>query len=144
MKLKSVLSLSGIFVLLTAPLFSQQTGHFYNVDKERQIQGKIQKIIMEPRYKTTSPFLVLVVKDQKTNQKYNIEVSPVWFFSQDFHTGEDLRVVGSYYSTGNTHNIIARQIRFKGKWLELRDKHGFPSWSGGRMGGMGRHRGKKF
>ena len=114
--------------------FGQESQHFYDVDSEKK---------MEPRYKGSAPFLVIKLKEKSTQTVYNVEVSPIWFFDQDFHKGEDLTVVGSYYlSDGKTPNIIAREIHHRGSTLALRDKHGFPNWRGGQMKGKGQKRGK--
>ena len=123
--------------------FAQTPQHFYNIDSERQVEGTIQEIVMEPRYKNSAPFLVLILEEKGTHVVYNVEVSPAWFFEKDFHKGEGLTVIGSFYTTdGKKMNIIAREIRFKGETLVLRDKHGFPNWQGGQTGGKGRRRGK--
>lgn len=122
--------------LLTYPglAFSQKIQHFYNVDKEVLVEGTIQKIIMEPRYKTTAPFLIVFLEEKDSKKKYLVELSPVWFFEHDFHKGENLVVVGSLYSSGEEiQNIIAREVRFRGETLLLRDKNGFPNWRGGQM-----------
>jgi len=136
----------GLFLCLQMGFSeNQKDPHFYNVDSERTIEGSIREILMEPRYKDSAPFLVIKLEEKGTKVIYNVEVSPVWFFDTDFHQGEDVEVVGSFYlSDGETLNIIARAIRFRGETLLLRDKHGFPSWRGGQMDGKGRRRGKNI
>jgi hypothetical protein len=129
--------------LFISVFLGQESRHFYNVDSEKKIDGRIQEIKMEPRYKGTAPFLIIKLEEKVTHTVYNVEVSPIWFFDHDFHKGEDLTVVGSYYlSEGKTPNIIARELRYRGSTLALRDKHGFPNWRGGQMKGKGRKRGK--
>ncbi len=122
----------------------QKPLHFYNVDTEKKIKGTIQEIIMEPRYKDSSPFLIIRLEEKKTHQKFIVEVSPVRFFTHDFHKGEELEVVGSLYSKEGSQNIIARQMRFRGEIIILRDKHGFPAWRGGGMKHKKRRKGKEF
>ena len=115
-------------------VFSQDTQHFYNVDKEVKVEGTIQEITMEPRYKTTAPFLIVSLEEKDTQKKYHVELSPVWFFEHNFYKGENLVVVGSLYSSEEgTQNIIAREVQLRGETLILRDKHGFPNWRGGQM-----------
>jgi len=134
-----------LFLIFSGPALSQKTPHFYNVDKEISVEGTIQEITMEPRYKNTAPFLIVKLKDTKTKQIYNVELSPVWFFEQNFYKGEQLVVVGSLYSTGEeSKSIIAREVRFRGETLVLRDKHGFPNWRGAKMKRQGRRKGKRF
>ncbi|MGD2245954.1 MAG: hypothetical protein PVI11_05335 [Candidatus Aminicenantes bacterium] len=135
--------LMGLFVFLDA-ILCQTTGHFYNVDTENKINGTIHRIIMEPRYKDASPFLIVVMEEKKTKEMYNVEISPVRFFTHDFHKGEVLEVTGSEYSTDGQKNIIARQIRYRGEVIMLRDKKGFPAWRGGKMKQRKRRKGKRF
>jgi hypothetical protein len=131
-------------VILQAVILCQETDHYYNVDTEKRVRGTIQKIVMEPRYKDSSPFLIVILEEKKTKEMFNVEVSPVRFFSQDFHKGEELEVVGSIYSKDGQKNIIARQIRFRGEIFMLRDKHGFPAWRGGEMSQKKKRKGKRF
>lgn len=135
--------LLGLFVFQST-VFCQTTGHFYNVDTEKKINGTIQRIIMEPRYKDASPFLIVVMEEKKTKEMYNVEISPVQFFTHDFHKGEELEVTGSQYSTDGQKNIIARQIRYRGEIIMLRDKKGFPAWRGGEMKQRKGRKGKRF
>ncbi len=127
--------------------FGQNIQHFYNVDKEIRLDGTIQKIIMEPRYKDTAPFLIVILEEKDTKKIYHVEISPVWFFDHDFYQGENLAVTGSLYiSNENTLNVIAREVRSRGEILILRDKHGFPNWQGGKgqMQRKGKRKGKRY
>jgi hypothetical protein len=127
--------------LIPIPSHGQKTKHFYNVDKEITVEGNIHEIIMEPRYKETSPFLVVLLEEKTTKKLYQVEISPVWFFDHDFHKGENLKVKGSHYSSdGKSLNIIAREVQCRGETFFLRDKHGFPNWRGGK--GQLKRRGK--
>lgn len=142
--MKQRICLALFLSILLGNVGYSQMSHFYNVDKEIRTKGKIQQIIMEPRYKNKAPFLIVVFEEKDTNKKYNVEISPVWFFKQDFHKGETLEVVGSIYKEGDTLNIIARQVRFRGETLVLRDKYGFPNWRGGHMRRKGRREGRNI
>jgi hypothetical protein len=139
----------GFFILLIlavfqGTVFGQKPDHFYNVDTEKKIMGTIQKVVMESRYKDTSPFLIVVLEEKKTEEVYNVEISPVRFFTHDFHKGEELEVTGSLYIKEAEKNIIARQIRFRGEIIMLRDKKGFPAWRGSGMKQKKRIKGKRF
>lgn len=131
-------------LLIKAAVLGQEKDHYYNVDTEKIIRGTIQQTVMEPRYKDRSPFLIVILEDRKTKEMFNVEISPVRFFSQDFHKGEEMEVVGSIYSKDGQKNIIARQIRFRGEIFMLRDKHGFPAWRGGEMKLKKKRKGKRF
>lgn len=118
--------------LVAGPAAAQSGGQFYNVDKEVRIDGAVREIILEPRYKGTAPFLVLGVEDSASAKRYNVEVSPSWFFRQDIHGGEKVKVVGSLSEApGSVPTIIARELQLRGETFKLRDKRGFPSWQGG-------------
>jgi hypothetical protein len=102
---------------------------------------------MEPRYKNNSPFLIISLEEKDTKKLYTVEISPVGFFDQDFHKGEHLVVTGSLTSAGEKGmNIIAREVQSKGETFILRDKHGFPTWRGGKgmMIRKGKRKGKRF
>ncbi len=137
-----------IILFMAVPISSgQDIKHFYNVDKELRVEGTIQKIIMEPRYKDTAPFLVVLLEEKNTKKIYTVEISPVWFFDHDFHQGEELAVTGSLYMSGeNNLSIIAREVQSQGEILILRDKHGFPNWQGGKGQTLrkGKRKGKRY
>jgi len=136
-----------ILLLASFPTFGQKNEHFYNVDKEIRVEGKIQKIGMELRYNDTAPFLIIFLEEKSTKKIYKVEISPAWFFDQDFHQGEPLTVTGSLTSSGkNGLNLIAREVQMQGDTLILRDKHGFPTWRGGKglSSRKGRRKGKRF
>jgi hypothetical protein len=119
-------------VLVAGTAAAQSGGQFYNVDKEVRIDGTVREIILEPRYKGTAPFLVLGVEDSASAKRYNVEVSPSWFFGQDIHGGEKIKVVGSLSETPESvPTIIARELQLRGETFKLRDKRGFPNWQGG-------------
>ena len=142
---KQIAVLFGAFLFITVapveyPVFGQTLPHFYNVDKETKIEGTVQDILMEPRYETRAPFLVVVLEEKETKRQFNVEISPAWFFKEDIHKGERLKVVGSLYGSGSgLVNLIAREVQCRGRTITVRDKRGFPSWSGGRRirGGQG-------
>ncbi len=136
-----------VLVMALSSSFGQDFQHFYNVDKEIRLEGTIQKIIMEPRYKDTAPFLVVILEEKNTKKIYHVEISPVWFFDHDFYQGENLAVTGSLYISGeNSLNVIAREVQSRGEILILRDKHGFPNWQGGKgqMQRKGKRKGKRY
>lgn len=113
---------------------------FYNVDTERQVDGVILEILFESRYESAPPFLVLILKERETGRVFNIEVSPVGFFTQDFHKGERARIIGSFHSQDSELFLIAREIRAGGEIFRVRDRKGFPNWRGGT--GKGKRRGR--
>lgn len=144
MKIDKIFLVLLAMIILWPNSFGQQPHHFYNVDKEMTIEGTIQEIFIEPRYKGSAPFVILLLEEKNTRKRYQAEISPTWFFDYDFHKGEKIKVTGSLYLEGEAQNIIARRLEFKGETLVLRDRRGFPSWSGGQMRQKGRRKGKGF
>lgn len=109
-----------------------QGAPFYNVDKEVRIEATVREISFEPKYKGTAPFLVLRVEEAVAGRRFDVEIAPSWFFGQDIHAGEKIKIVGSLNEKpGETAMIIARELQLRGETFTLRDKHGFPSWQGG-------------
>jgi hypothetical protein len=124
--------LVSIAVALAASPARAQSRPFYNVDKEVRIEATVREVVLEPRYKGTAPFLVLRVAEAGSDRAYDVEIAPSWFFDQDVHGGEKVRIVGSLTeATGATPTIIARELQLRGETFKLRDKHGFPNWQGG-------------
>lgn len=118
--------------VLSGPAAGQTAGPFYNVDREVRIEATVREIVLEPRYKGTAPFLVLGVEESGSAKRFKVEVSPSWFFGQDIHGGEKVKVVGSLAEVlEGVPTIIAREIQLRGETIKLRDKRGFPSWQGG-------------
>lgn len=132
-----------VFVLaIGRPALSQHPSQFYNVDTEKQVEGTIQDVLLEPRYENRAPFLILVLEEHETGQKYKVETSPAWFFDHDFHKGERVKVTGSVYTKDENLYIIARQVQSGGEIFALRDSSGFPNWRGGQMKGKGKRKGR--
>jgi len=122
----------GLAVICVLVASSQEAQHFYNVDREVNISGSVRQIIMEPRYQDKAAFLTVVLEEKTTGKLYTVEISPAWFFEQDLHRGESLRITGSLVTEGKVNLVMARQVRMRGEMMAVRDKHGFPNWRGGR------------
>jgi hypothetical protein len=147
MRKKRALLIGMILLVVPVSSFGQKTENFYNVDQEIRVEGKIQKIAMEPRYKDKSPFLIITLEEKNTKKIFTVEMSPAGFFERDFYKGEILIVSGSLTSTGEIENsMIAREVQSRGETFILRDKHGFPTWRGGKgiMSRKGKRKGKRF
>ena len=129
---KKIVLVGFLTFLATGAAAGQTAGHFYDIDKEVKIEGVVRQVSLEPRYKGTAPFLVLRIEESAGAKMYNVEVSPSWFFGQDIHGGEKVKVVGSLAEVPDgVPTVIAREIRLRGEKITLRDRRGFPSWQGG-------------
>lgn len=142
MKIKNYFTISFLLFFVSPFLSAQPNKYFYNVDREVTLTGTIQKISLEPRYQGTAPFLSIILKEKQTGREYLVEVSPVWFFEKNCFPGEEIKIVGSLSMRGNPNLVMARTIIYHGEEIIVRDKHGFPTWRGGR--GRGRRRIKRF
>ena len=128
----SIPLLAALVAAPAAPQGAPQGGPFYNVDKEVRVEATVREIVLEPRYKGTAPFLVLRVEESGSARAFDVEIAPSWFFGQDVHGGEKVKIVGSLAEKpGATPIIIARELQLRGQTYQLRDKHGFPGWQGG-------------
>lgn len=129
-------------LLLALPAWAGQAQHFYDVDAEVRIEGTVREIVLEVRYGSRAPFVILALEEAGTGQAFRIEIGPSWFFGEDVHAGEKVAIVGSLVRTeGGVKHVIARELRFRGETLIVRDRRGFPEWRGGRTGERGRRRG---
>ena len=132
-RVKTALGLGAVLAILVVRAPGQQPAHYYNVDTEVRVAGTIRGLVLEPRYESAAPFLVLTVEEKGGSKTYTVEVSPAWFFREDLHPGETVEVVGSLLpgKEGETATLIARQVRFRGETVSVRDARGFPTWRGG-------------
>ncbi len=134
--------LAGRVLLFPAQQRGEPADSFYNVDTEKRVEGTIRELLFEPRYENRSPFLILVLEEKKSGEIFRVEISPAWFFDQDLHVGENVKIVGSLYAKDGTRYIIARELQSAGETFLLRDSRGFPSWRGGKMKRAGQRRGR--
>ncbi|MDD8030649.1 MAG: hypothetical protein PHQ25_01450 [Acidobacteriota bacterium] len=138
-KITMILALAIIIFLpitgdLTAELRQEKPGRpFYNVDREITIEGQIEDIRFEQRYEKRASFLILKVRDKNTGEVYEVETAPAWFFQVDLHKGENIRLIGSLAEVDGEQKklIMAREMRVQNQTITLRDRRGFPAWSGG-------------
>jgi hypothetical protein len=111
---------------------------YYNIDRETTIEGQVEDLKFESRYEGKAHFLILLVKDKKTDEVIEIETAPAWFFQADIHRGERIKLIGALIEDSQGKKMVmAREIKIKNRTIILRDRRGFPAWSGGK----GRRRG---
>jgi hypothetical protein len=137
----SLLAAGGAASAFAQPA-AKPPARFYNVDTERRVEGVIREILLEPRYEDRSPFLIIVLEEKTTGQRYKVELSPAWFFDQDLHQGEPVKIIGSLSVKEKDNVLIARELQAGGETFRLRDGRGFPNWRGGPMNRLGKRRGR--
>ena len=125
-----------IFALNTAivsSLLAQggRGGRLYNPSTEITVQGKVTTIdTMTGRRGWNGIHLAV----QSEEAKYHIHVGPAAYIERNgftFAAGDQVEIVGSEVVYNGTKALIAREIKKDEKTLQLRDKQGFPVWSGG-------------
>jgi hypothetical protein len=136
--------MAAVLLLYALPGLAGQAGHFYDVDTEVRIEGTVREVSFELLYKDRAPFVMLTMEKSGSGQKFLIETGPSWFFGEDLHAGQTVAVVGSLVrAEGDIKYVIAREIRFGGETIVVRDRSGFPEWRGGKAQRM-RRRGRGF
>jgi len=83
--------------------------------------------------KGMSPGIHLLVKAD--SEEIPVHLGPAWYVENqdvDLEPGDTIRVVGSRITLEGKPAIIATEIRKGKEVLKLRDKDGFPAWSGWR------------
>ena len=68
MRWKIIFSLVLLSTLIFNTAIGQDQQHFYDVDKETKRKGQIKEMVMVPRYKNTSPFLIVMLDEKKMTQ----------------------------------------------------------------------------
>lgn len=118
--------------LLCGKLESQPNKFFYDIKKEIQVTGTIERLMFERKYSDSAPFLSLEIEENGTRMRYIVEVSPAWFFEPDLHKGERVTIFGSLIVRGENNRIMARMLRYRGRETSVRDRNGFPNWRRGK------------
>ena len=137
------LSVAAALALLALPLAAGQSEHFYDVDSEVRIEGTVREVLFEVRYKARAPFVILALEESESGLPVRVEIGPSWFFGEDLHAGQKVAIVGSLVKTeGDAKYVIAREVRFAGETIVVRDRRGFPGWRGGGSALRGRRRGR--
>jgi hypothetical protein len=123
-----------LFILnaaMASTLFAQGGGgRLYNPSTETTVQGKVSTVdAVTGRRGWSGIHLTVESKDTK----YNVHVGPATFVEQHgfkFAVGDHVDILGSEVIYNGAKSLIAREIKKDGKPLVLRDKQGFPVWSG--------------
>ncbi len=140
MKEKIVFLLLFVFIVTGAALPGKDKFKYFRIDKIVSVSGKIVKIRMEDSYRKNK-FIIFELKELKSNDQYDIEVSPQWFYGLDVAEGSLVEVKGSLNILKEKKIILAQSIIFEGEVFNFRDKFGFPLWRGKRQG-FGKNRWK--
>jgi hypothetical protein len=105
-----------------------------------EIKGTITTIEKIIPTKGMSNGIHLTIKTDKT-EYYSIHLGPEWYLDKQaikYSAGDVIVVTGSKITYENAPTIIAVSVRKGNNILKLRDKKGFPVWSGSGQGKRGR------
>ena len=126
-------------VVLNAAIISSllaqggRAGRLYDPSTESTVQGKVTKVDAVTGQRGWSGIHLIVASQ---GQQYEVHVGPAAYVERNgfaFSVGDSLDIVGSEVLYNGAKAVIAREIKKNGKTLALRDKQGFPMWSGRSM-----------
>ena len=128
------LAVWSLATLITIPALAQAGGRarLYNPSTETTLQGTVSAVTNPTGRRGWSGIHLSV---QSGGQTYDVHVGPSAYVTSSgfaFATGDKIQVTGSKVQLNGADALIAREITKDGKTLSLRDKQGFPKWSGGR------------
>lgn len=106
-------------------------GRLYNVSTETTVQGTVLTVDTVTGRRGWSGIHLAV---ESKEMKYDVHVGPAAYVEQhgfNFAAGDQVEIFGSEITYNGAKTLIAREIKKGGKTLVLRDKQGFPVWSGG-------------
>ncbi|MGB3344208.1 MAG: hypothetical protein WBA61_09865 [Aequorivita sp.] len=116
-------------------------GRLFNANTMETISGTVEAVETISMDTKMSTGIHLKVKTKSLT--VSVHLGPSWYLdNQDiqFEKGDKITVTGSRISYQNAPAIIAVEIVKGDDVLLLRDKTGFPVWSGWRKKGMGKRR----
>jgi hypothetical protein len=108
-----------------------QGRRLYNPSTEITVRGNVTTIDTATGRRGWNGIHVAV---DSQGVKYDVHVGPSAYVKRNgftFAVGDQIEIVGSEVAYNGTKVLIAREIKKDGKDLVLRDKQGFPLWSGG-------------
>lgn len=112
----------------------RQKSHFYNPQTEKQMKGKLEDLYID------RPSSMMEAKVRLENgELVRVRFAPEWYLRNRLRVGDKLELRGSEVKSDGETMILAREMRnFRTRQeVALRDRQGFPMWSGK---GKGFHR----
>ncbi|MEO0970593.1 MAG: hypothetical protein AAFX80_20270 [Cyanobacteria bacterium J06639_18] len=108
-------------------------GRRYNTKTVETIKGKVLRLdYLTSRYRMSDG---LHLQFQTTNEVIPIHLGSYWYLENqeiEIKPNDTLKIIGSRISFDGQAAIIAAQIKKGETTVKLRDKNGFPMWSGRR------------
>lgn len=116
-------------------------GRLFNASTVETINGTVEAVEFISMDTKTSTGIHLAVKTK--SQTISVHLGPSWYLDNQeiqFEKGDEITVTGSRISYQNAPAIIAVEIEKGDDILLLRDKAGYPVWSGWRKKGKRKKR----
>lgn len=110
----------------------QRGSRHYNPSTETTVRGSVTAV---NNVTGTRGWNGVHLTLQVAGEKYDVHLGPAAYVESKgfkFAEGDQVEVVGSKVEMNGAPALIAREVTKDGKVLSLRDKQGFPLWSGGR------------
>ena len=108
-------------------------GRMYNPQTVETISGEVISVDKIAPRKGMSYGIHLIVKTEK--ETISVHLGPGWYIeNQDFtiEPEDKVEITGSRIMFNGKPAIIAAEVKEGDEILQLRDKNGFPAWSGWR------------
>lgn len=119
-------------VIVSSVLAQGGRGHrLYNPATETTVQGKVMTVDSVPGRRGWNGIHLAV---ESEGVKYDVHLGPAAYVEQNgftFAAGDQIKIVGSEVVYNGKKALIAREIDKNERKLPLRDREGFPLWSGG-------------
>ncbi len=127
------LAVLALAALIAAPALAQggRGARLYNPATETTLQGTVSAVTNPTGRRGWSGVHLSL---QSGGQTYDVHLGPSAYITNSgfaFANGDKIQVTGSKIQINGADALIAREITKDGKTLTLRDKQGFPKWSGG-------------
>lgn len=103
----------------------------YNPATVETIKGEILSVEKITPMKGMSYGIHLLIKNN--NETISVHLGPAWYFDKNnfvINVKDKVEIVGSRITYGGKPAIIAAEVKKGDEIVKLRDKNGYPLWSG--------------
>jgi hypothetical protein len=106
-------------------------GRLYDPANEQTISGQVGSLETSAPMPGMAPGMQMLVQTDE-GKSTRVQIGPVWYLEhQDLDVKENTRVqvTGARAEIDGQPVLIAREVRFDGQIITLRDAQGMPMWS---------------
>lgn len=102
----------------------------FDAEKIENFSGEVVKL-MRVQFPDQDCYLIAVVKTKANNGKLSINLGPIWFIEENgirLDEEDEIQVSGSKLRANGRFVVLATDLSFDGKTLNIRDKEGAALW----------------